>query len=190
VNVRSIRRGAIAAALVAGALSGCAKDDGDSGGWFSKPADVFGRNVGYTFSDLQETRQDRPITANDLVNANGACAAPVAPQSQSKLDSSNNAPVVAPDTSSLLGGGVGLGMSECDVVFRAGQPTSVEIGKNPNGDRTAVLTYRDGPRPGIYHFERGRLMAMDRVEVPAAAQPATKKPAKKPAKKNDQASAG
>jgi hypothetical protein len=186
VDVRSSCCGAIAAALVAGALSGCAKDS-DSAGWFSKPADVFGRNVGYTFSDLQETKQDRPITANDLVNANGACAAPVAPQTQSRLDSSNNAPVVAPDTSSLLGGGVGLGMSECDVVFRAGQPTSVELGKNPNGDRTAVLTYRDGPRPGIYRFERGRLMVMDRVDVPAAAQPATKKPAKKPAKKNDQA---
>ena len=40
-----------------------------------------------------------------------------------------------------MGGGIALGMSECDVVFRAGQPTAVQIGKNPNGDRTAVLTY-------------------------------------------------
>jgi hypothetical protein len=186
VDVRSIRCCAVAAALTAGALSGCAKNDSDSAGWFAKPVDMFGRNAGYSFSDLQETRQDRPITASDLVDANGACPAPAAPP-QARLDNSNNAAPVAPDTSSLLGGGVGLGMSECDVVFRAGQPSSVELGKNPNGDRTAVLTFRDGPRPGVYRFQRGRLMEMDRVEVPTAPQPANKKPAKKPPKKNDQA---
>jgi hypothetical protein len=38
------------------------------------------------------------------------------------------------------------------------------------------LSYQGGPRPGIYHFERGRLMQMDRVEV--APPPPQKKPAK------------
>ena len=70
-------------------------------------------------------------------------------------------------------------MSECDVVFRAGRPSRVELGKNPNGDRTAVLTVQAGPRPGIYHFERGALMEMDSVQVTAAPpQPAKKSTAK------------
>jgi len=65
-----------------------------------------------------------------------------------------------------MGQGIALGMSECDVVYRAGGPSNLELGKNPNGDRTLVLTYNSGPRPGIYRFEAGRLMDMDRVEVP------------------------
>jgi hypothetical protein len=53
-----------------------------------------------------------------------------------------------------------------------------------------VLSYQSGPRPGIYHFERGRLMQMDRVEVAEPApKPAKKKPAKtkKPAPGNNPA---
>ena len=69
-------------------------------------------------------------------------------------------------------------MTECEVVSRAGPPNSVQLGRNPNGDRTAVLSYQSGPRPGIYHFERGRLMQMDRVEVAEPPLPAKKKPAK------------
>ncbi len=68
----------------------------------------------------------------------------------------------------LLGGGVALGMSECDVVSRAGAPTAVQLGNKPNGDRTAVLTFNSGPRPGIYHFERGALVEMDAVAAPPA----------------------
>ena len=172
---------------MATALSGCSKAGSDSAGWFSQPADLFGRNAGYTFSDLQEARQDRPITANDLVNASGACPPPpVPPQSPAASNSPDAAPAVAPDPSSLLGGGVALGMSECDVVYRAGQPSAVQLGKNPNGDRTAVLTFRDGPRAGIYRFERGRLMEMDRVATPPAPETVKKKPGKsaKPPVKN------
>ena len=76
-------------------------------------------------------------------------------------------------------------MSECDVVARAGAPTNVQIGNAPNGDRTAVLTYNSGPRPGIYHFQRGRLMQMDSV-AESAPPPQTAK--KKPAKPKKQAS--
>jgi hypothetical protein len=96
----------------------------------------------------------------------------------------------APD--SLLGGGVALGMSECDVVFRAGAPTAVQLGNKPNGDRTAVLTFNSGPRAGIYHFERGALVEMDAVAAPPAppktAQKKSAKSAKsvKPQKKSDQ----
>ena len=48
--------------------------------WFAKPFDVVGRNGGYTYSELQETKSGGADTANDLVNANGSCPAPaVAP---------------------------------------------------------------------------------------------------------------
>ena len=37
-------------------------------------------------------------------------------------------------------------MSECEVVYRAGPPSSVQIGSLPNGDRSAALTFPGGPR--------------------------------------------
>jgi hypothetical protein len=173
--------GALSALALAVALSGCANIEFDSSqGWFSKPLDVLGRGSGYTVSDLRESRKDRPITAADLVDGNGACAAPAAVQPTAESPGANPAPT--PDGASLLGGGISLGMSECDVVHRAGQPTAVQLGRNPNGDRTAVMTFNSGPRPGVYRFEGGRLMQMDRAEVqpPAPAAPKTVK--KKPAK--------
>jgi len=178
VYLGSIRFGALAALAMTAALGGCADIDfGATGGWFQKPLDVFGRSGGYTYADLGETKKQRTITANELVDANGGCPPPAAPAAAPA--SPGVIPAPAPATDSLLGGGVGLGMSECDVVYRAGQPGSVALGKNPNGDRTAVLTYNSGPRPGIYHFERGALMEMDRVaEAPAQPQAAKKKPTK------------
>ena len=195
MQVRSNRSGVLIALGIAIALSGCANIDFESEqAWFSKPLDFFGRKGGYTFSELQETKQrQRPITANDLVNGNGACQPRPAPQTPPAAPNGQAAtpPAPAGDAASLLGGGVALGMSECDVVSRAGQPSSVQIGKNANGDRTAVLTYNSGPRPGIYHFERGALVVMDRIAAsPPAPQVVKKKPAKsaksaKPQKKNE-----
>jgi hypothetical protein len=187
VEFRLKRLRVVPALVLAAALCGCANVDFESTqGWFAKPLDVAGRNAGgYTFSELAETKQrQRPITANDLVDGNGACPAAAAPQAQG----SPAAPAPA-TTDSLLGGGVALGMSECDVVARAGAPSQVQLGKNPNGDRTAVLTFAAGPRAGIYHFERGSLMTMDRVAAPPPPpQEAKKKAVKsaKPPKKNDQ----
>jgi hypothetical protein len=101
--------------------------------------------------------------------------APAAPAAAAAANQAGSPPA-ATDTNGLLGGGIALGMSECDVVFRAGAPNNVQIGKNPNGDRTAVLTFDSGPRPGIYHFEAGALMEIERAQT-APAQTAKKKPA-------------
>jgi hypothetical protein len=185
VQIGSNRVGAIAALTMAVALGGCANVDlGESGGWFQKKLDVFGRNGGYTYSELSEAKkQQRPITPSDLVDAGGACPPPAAPPAAQEAAAAPGGPGVAPTVApnpapdALLGGGVALGMTECDVVYRAGTPNSVQLGKNPNGDRTAVLTYNAGPRPGIYRFERGELMQMDRVAEPAPAV-AKKKPVK------------
>ena len=175
----------LVAAAVAG-LAGCGVDPTQP--WFVKPFDVSGRSAGYSFSELSETKKERrALTANDYVNANGSCPAPVAATPAAPASAAQGAPGAAPsapaaDTSSLLGGGLGLGMSECEVVFRAGPPSSVQIGSLPNGDRTAVLTFQSGPRPGIYRFVRGEMTEMDAVATPAAPPEVAKKKLAKPKK--------
>ena len=173
----SIRSGALAALAMAGMLGGCGDVGWDSGTLFRKPIDVVGRTGGYTYSDLGESSLTRPVTEADLVDANGSCPAAAPPAAGSAAPGSD-----APG----LNEGVGLGMTECQVVARAGPPNSVQLGNNPNGDRTAIISYQSGPRPGVYHFERGRLMQMDRVEVAPPPPQAKKKPAKakKPATGN------
>lgn len=186
MQLRLNRSGVLAALAAAAVLSGCADVDWESPqAWFAKPLDVTGRNGGYTFSELQETRlRQRPITANDFVNSNGSCPAPPVPQAPPPAPGNPAAAPLAPaaDTAALLGGGIALGMSECDVVFRVGQPSAVQIGRMPNGDRTAVLTFNSGPRAGIYHFERGALREMDSVPMAAAPPQTVKKKAAKSAK--------
>jgi hypothetical protein len=176
--------GALAGALVAGlALGGCANVEYENkDAWFAKPFQFVSGSGGYTFSELQESKaRAHPITANDLVAENGSCPPPAAVQPAPAAAAAANPADSAPaptDTSALLGGGIALGMSECDVVFRAGAPNNVQIGKNPNGARAAVLTFNSGPRPGIYHFEAGTLMEVERGQTaPAPAQIAKKKPA-------------
>jgi hypothetical protein len=171
---------ALAALTIALSIGGCADDTAK---WFAKPLNPFGNNVGYSYSSLGETRQDRSTTANDLVDANGACPNYVA-RAPSASANPGEGPAATPDTSSLLGGGIALGMGECDVVTRLGQPTAVNLGRNVNGLRSAVLTFRTGPRPGIYRFDDGRLSEMDRVEVPPPA-PEKKTTKKKPAKSGE-----
>jgi hypothetical protein len=168
----------LAAAAVAG-LSGCGVDPTQP--WFMKPFDASGRRAGYSFSELSETKKDRRVlSANDYVNANGSCPAPVAAAPTAPPPVAQGAPGAVPpapaaDASSLIGGGVAPGMSECEVVYRAGAPSSVQIGSLPNGDRTAVLTFESGPRPGIYRFVGGALTEMDAVAPPPAPPPVAKK---------------
>jgi hypothetical protein len=172
--------GALAGALALGACANVDAENKDA--WFSKPFQFVSRAGGYTFSELQESRErTRPISANDLVAANGSCPPPPAVQQApvAAAGAAANQPGSAPpaaDTSTLLGGGIALGMSECDVVFRAGAPSAVQIGKNPNDDRTAVVTFNSGPRAGIYHFQAGALVEVEQVQT-APAQTAKKKPA-------------
>lgn len=159
------------AVAIAAALCGCGTSL-DTGGWFSKPLDLFGSRGGYTYSQLDEAKRERPIAPSDLVDASGACPAFAPPPAAPDAGSGNA------DAASRLGGGVAIGMSECDVVSRVGPPNAVNLSSNPRGDRTAVLTFHSGPRPGIYRFVGGRLTEMDRVEQPPSAPPAKKKPAK------------
>jgi hypothetical protein len=187
---RLTQSGAFAALMLAVALSGCANPDvfDSNERWFARSFDISGRSGGYTYSELKDTGEhNRPADPNSLLSPNGACPPPpaavvaAAPVAAGPGVMPNGAP---PDAaaSSLLGAPIALGMTECDVVDRAGAPSAVQIGSNPNGDRTALVTYDSGPRPGIYHFERGRLMVMDRVAV-AAPEPKVMKKKPKVAKR-------
>jgi len=165
--------GALAIAL---SLCGCVDD---TAGWFSKPLNVYNNNRGYSYSSLGESKLDRSITANDLVDANGACPGYVALASPPPAASGPDAGAAPPDQGSAFGGAIALGMSECEVVSRLGRATAVNVGQNPNGSRNSALTFTGGPRPGLYRFEGGRLSEMDRVEQQQSPQPENKKPAKK-----------
>jgi hypothetical protein len=163
------RAAGFAALISALALAGCADD---SVQWFAKP--LVKNNTNYSYSQLGEVKQARPVTQGDLVDASGGCPSYVPPAPAAAANPADAPPA---DQAALISGGVALGMTECDVVSRLGQPTAVNLGQYPNGLRSAVLTYNGGPRPGVYRFESGRLSEMDRVEVPPPA------PEKKVAKK-------
>jgi hypothetical protein len=169
------------AVLLALSVGGCSNFD-TSGAWFAKPLNLFGAgSSGYTYAQLDYTKKDRPLAANDFVDANGACPAMPAPPAAQIASTSPDAAAGPADAASLLGGGVAIGMSECDVIARLGQVTAVNLSRSPGGDRIAVMTYKSGPRPGIYRFQGGRLVEMDRVELPPPPPP--EPPKKKIAKK-------
>lgn len=178
MRLRPTYPAACAGLALATALCGCANpalfEHGEH--WFSRPFDATGRDSGYTFSELQETRsKTRPVPASELVSGNGACPPPVAPAGP---PAAGAGPAPAPGAGatspaaaaapSYLGQGVALGMTECEVVWRVGAPSSVQIGGSPNGERTAALTFDTGPQAGVYHFRGGRLRAMDGARTAAA----------------------
>ena len=69
----------------------------------------------------------------------------------------------APSSGPIAASGIALGMSECDVVRRAGQPSNVSIGAGNKGERKVVVSYLGGDWPGIYEFRSGRLETIDAV---------------------------
>jgi hypothetical protein len=120
-----------------------------------------------------------PVSPEDEVDAAGRCNAPATAQTESAvgtvagdLGTTTSAP---PAETSLVAGGVSLGMTECQVVARAGQPGQVNVGVDDKGGRKVVLTYQTGPWPGIYTFAAGRLKVVDRVVVPEQPKPAKRK---------------
>jgi hypothetical protein len=215
-------------ALIVGAaglaLAGCKNStqlfqDNNEGGWFSKPMNVLTKPswVGGSSTDQNVRLEPRGLVAPDeLVGADGRCAAPATPQNPEASGAAPAAlpspppdrpvgsmagdlasapmpagpppaPNAAPDQSGgqqLAAGGIALGMSECDVVRRAGTPGNVNISAGDKGERRAVLTYLTGNWPGIYTFDNGRLKIVDRAPEPEKpVKPrANKQKAKKPTK--------
>jgi len=125
----------------------------------------------------------RTVTPNDLIGADGSCVA----QGQATALTENDGSVPETNVEALQGqgalpqvsGGIGLAMTECEVVQRAGVPTQFEIGADGQ-ERVTTITYTQGLWPGLYRFRGGRLVSIERVAVPEP--PKTKKPAPKSAK--------
>ena len=126
-----------------------------------------------------ERLADRPVgsMAGDLASAPMPAAIPASANPNAAL------PGQSPGAPQLMGG-VALGMSECDVVRRAGLASNVNISTGDRGERKVVLTYLSSTWPGIYTFGAGRLKVVDRAPVPETPvkPPAKTKKAKKPVK--------
>jgi len=146
--------------------------------WFSRPGRLFIRNVSI---DTPPLTPDKPITAEDLVSAAGACPG-MASAGGEPAGANALADGAAGSPPPAAGGTVALGHTECDVVRGVGAPDNVNLSNNPRGDRMAVVTWTHGPRAGIYTFTGGRLTSVERgadpVEPPKTAKSkARKKPA-------------
>jgi hypothetical protein len=62
--------------------------------------------------------------------------------------------------------GIALHMTECQVVRLAGPVEKFELGSDSRDQRLLVLTYLQGPHPGIYRFSGGRLVVIQRAPSP------------------------
>jgi len=140
--------------------------------WFSRSGRLFIKNVSI---DTPPLTPDKPVTAEDLVSADGACpgmASANIPANANALSDGATAP--AP----VATGTVALGHTECDVVRGIGAPDAVNISNSPRGERLAVINFSRGARAGIYTFTAGRLTSIERGAEPAV-EPKTGKPKKK-----------
>jgi len=145
--------------------------------WFSRSGRLFIKNVSI---DTPPLTPDKPVTAEDLVSADGACPGMAAANVPTNANASSDGAGVPAAT-----GTVALGHTECDVVRGIGAPDGVNISRSPRGDRVAVINFSQGARAGIYTFTAGRLTAVERgaepVAEPKTAKPKKKKPAPAPA---------
>jgi hypothetical protein len=159
-------------------LANCAAPDTTQG--TGKLSDAFATPEWAKFTNSKPTAQ-RAITPDDLVTADGRCAAapevvtaqatPAGPESTSDALSGQGAlPTVQ--------GGIALAMTECQVVQRIGAPDRVDIGAEGT-TRITTVTATHGPSPGLYRFRGGRLVSIERVDTPAPARPAKSTKAKK-----------
>jgi hypothetical protein len=145
--------------------------------WFSRSGRLFIKSVSIETPPLTP---NKPITAEDLVSAEGSCPGMAPPGGPAGANALAEGAAAAPTASTT--GTVALGHTECDVVRGIGAPDSVNLSNNGRGDRVAVINYSRRQRAGIYTFTAGRLSSIERgpepVEQPKAAKSkAKKKPA-------------
>jgi hypothetical protein len=180
------RKSVLALLLLAPILAGCGATTSDifssdllsrDAEWFSRSGRLFIKNVSI---DTPPLTPDKPVTAEDLVGADGGCPGMAAANVPTNANASSDG-VGAPAAT----GTVALGHTECDVVRGIGAPDGVNISRSPRGDRVAVINFSQGARAGIYTFTGGRLTSVERgaepVAEPKAAKPKKKKPAPGPA---------
>jgi hypothetical protein len=183
--------GIVFACAAALAVAGCKNSnqlfqDNNDGGWFSKPVEMFSRpEWSKTSATTAELGPSGPVGPEELVGADGSCASSAAappPAAPSPDQPPGTVVMNAPGTPQVMGG-IALGMTECQVVQRAGGPANVSIGAGGSGERAVVLTFLNPPWPGIYRFSDGRLKVVERSPAPPAPPKAPPKKKKAAAKK-------
>lgn len=144
-------------------------------------ADLVGPDGHCAFEPAPTYAPSAPPGAAPEAVAQSPATAPINPRSNQALyftagpetGAAGGAPALPPQVRSGPSG-IGLQMTECEVVRVAGYTDRVEIATNERGQRSVTLTYLSGARPGIYRFIGGRLASMERVAEP----PQPKKPQK------------
>jgi hypothetical protein len=162
--------------MLAAAVSGCGGlSDVGSVNLVPKVTDL-SRPDWLTYTGSKDEFTLRPVTAADLVTEGGQCAMTATESQTASDDGMQQQP-------GLVSGGIALQMTECDVVRRAGAPEQLQIGADERGERSVVITYVRGPRPGIYRFAAGRLASIERApDAPGAKAAPKAKPSKKAAR--------
>ncbi|SFH89489.1 hypothetical protein SAMN04487925_1011016 [Bradyrhizobium sp. cf659] len=160
----------VALAAVAPLVAGCSGASdllSKDAQWFNTPSRLFIKSISIESPPLTP---DKPVTAEDLVSADGACPGMAPPPGPADANASTTAPT---------GGTVALGHTECDVVRGIGAPSNVNLSNDAIGRRVAVVTWTTGPRAGIYTFTSGRLSSIEGTPeapvMPKAAKPKAKK---------------
>jgi hypothetical protein len=197
-----VRLRARSIAMLAGALAlgGCAQQmssitEAQETGWFSKPMELFRKPEWATVSsNTADLGPSGPVAAEDLVSGEGQCAAnsadgatarPAPTPVSARASGSGfegglqTGPGGGPAAAPPVVGAISLGMTECQAVRRAGNPSHVAVSAGESGERRVVLTYLSGPWPGIYTFDSGRLKVVDAAPV----QDRKPEPKKKPVKR-------
>jgi hypothetical protein len=198
VRIRSVT-GGLSAVVLAAAVAACSgAGETLSEMKLSKTADLFTiKTADSAVLPAEDASFGRgPVPPEQLVDPAGRCVAETQPGGtdgaaggvEATASPVGAAPAAAPvvpagaqpaDPTQLpLIGGVGLGMTECQVVRRAGPPGNITISADPGGDRITVLTYLTGNQPGIYRFSSGRLKVIEKAPEP----PKPEKPVRKRAK--------
>ncbi|WP_027551423.1 MULTISPECIES: hypothetical protein [Bradyrhizobium] len=159
---------AAVAPLIAGCSSGSDVFSKDAE-WFARAGRLSIKNISIESPPLTP---DKPVRADDLVSAEGACPgmAPVGAPGDANASTEPSAP---------SGGTVALGHTECDVVRGIGAPSNVNISNDAGGRRVVVVTWLTGPRAGIYTFTSGRLSSIEAGPEQAPAPKPVKPKAKK-----------
>lgn len=156
-----------AAMLLLGACA--APETAQSGG---KVSDMFA-TPDWAKANQARATTTRAITQADLMNQDGSCAfeaPPAATDGVAPVSTEANNPLAGSGQLPALTGGVGLGMTECQVLQRTGSPDTFNISAEGT-ERIVTLTVTQGSSPGLYRFRGGRLVSIERVEVPAQARP-------------------
>ena len=160
------------AALVALLLGACAVPDISQVNLPKIHTDMFAPP---SFSEfMKRNAKSAAVGPQDLVDGEGRCADMAPPASGQDIAGGQAGPA-APAPAR----GLALEMTECEVVRATGQAQTVQIGNNERSERSVVMTYIVGARPGIYRFVGGRLVSIERLPEPPSAPSPAKKPPKR-----------